>query len=389
MIQCFENLVSRLQAPAAEETQKFLYPGVKQIFLDSIPFRGRPTKVFACYGLPENASAASPVPGVVLIHGGGATALANWVELWVKRGYAAISMDTCGCVPAWSPSFAWTLQGWMPHEAGGPRGWGRFEAAAEAPEEQWICHATAAAVAAHSFLRSLPGVDPKRIGVTGISWGGVLSCIAAAVDRRFAWMASVYGCGFLNTPDSCLRFEHPKSTDELRAKWCELWDPANYLGAIGVPTFFLAGTNDVAFPLDSLQKSLALPKDARSLLRVEYPHNHVISWEEKTLYRFADAMSRTEILPRPGKITARGGKLRAALSDAPPPVSVSLQWTRGSGWWNGRKWETAPAEYRGGFLRAPMPRCVSAAYFTASFADGSAFSTPVWQAPDDGGSRRF
>ena len=38
-------------------------------------------------------------PGVVLIHGGGGTAFADWVYLWAKRGYAAIAMDLNGSRP--------------------------------------------------------------------------------------------------------------------------------------------------------------------------------------------------------------------------------------------------------------------------------------------------
>jgi len=392
MISPFKNLVSDLQTPAFTQTEKFLYPGVKQVFINSVPYRGKPTKVFACYGLPENAHKDSPVPAVVLVHGGGATALANWVELWNKRGYAAISMDTCGGVPSWSPSFARTVQQWIPHEHSGPAGWGRFETADENPFDQWGYHATAAVIAAHSFLRSLPEVDPSRIGVTGISWGGVLSCLAAAADKRFSWMAPVYGCGFLNTPDSTLAYFHPDTTDELRSKWCELWDPARYLDKIDIPAFFLAGTNDMAFPLDSLQKTLAALPDVRSLLYIEYAHNHVISWEEETVFRFADAMSKGSCLPRIGNIFRQDDHLLADLTDAPEPVNVTFNWTRGSGWWNGRKWESSAAEYRNGRISAPVakycndrvaapvPRCISAAFFTVSFADGSSFSTPVWQA---------
>lgn len=392
MICPFKNLVSDLQTPAFTQTEKFLYPGVKQVFIESVPFRGKTTRVFACYGLPENASKDDPVPAVVLVHGGGATALANWVELWNKRGYAAISMDTCGGVPSWSPSFARTVQQWIPHEHSGPAGWGRFEAAGAPPEDQWVYHAVAAVIASHSFLRTLPEVDQSRIGVTGISWGGVLSCIAAAVDKRFSWLASVYGCGFLNTPDSTLGYFHPDATDELRDRWCELWDPANYLDEITVPSFFLAGTNDVAFPLDSLQKTLNAVSDVRSLVHVEYSHNHIISWEEETVFRFADAMSTGSRLPRIGNIFRQDDHLLADLTDAPEPVNVTFNWTRGSGWWNGRKWESSAAEYRNGRISAPVakycndrvaapvPRCISAAFFTVSFADGSSFSTPVWQA---------
>lgn len=374
----FENIGPLFAAPAVRETEKFSYPGIRQVFIPSVPYRGKPTEVFACYGLPENADGRTPVPGVVLVHGGGATALANWVELWNKRGYAAVSMDTCGRIPAAAQPYDWMVHGWQPHETGGPQGWGRFEAAEDAPEDQWVYHAVAAVIAAHSFLRSLPEVDPRRVGLTGISWGGVLSCIAAALDRRFSWFAPVYGCGFLNTPDSCLGYSAPDITDDLRQKWCDLWDPARYLRAIDIPAFFLAGTNDASFPLDSLQHTLSCLKDVRSLIHVEYPHNHVISWEEETVFYFADAMSGNRGVPRPGAIDVKDGTLQSGL-DGPRPTEVFLNWTRGSGWWNGRKWEKTPAEYCDGMLKAAMPRCFTAGYFTASFADGVSFSTPVWR----------
>jgi dienelactone hydrolase len=42
----------------------------------------------------------------------------------------------------------------------------------------------AAALAGHSLLAAQPGVDARRIGATGISWGGVTVCILAGVDVR-------------------------------------------------------------------------------------------------------------------------------------------------------------------------------------------------------------
>ena len=216
----------------------FDYPGVKQLFYSGPVWRGRPTRVFACCGVPEGASPENPVPGVVLIHGGGATALADWVALWNRRGYAAISMDTCGCVPGWSVN-PYCNRSWPRHEFSGPSGWSESMHEADLPpEEQWPYHAVRAAAAAHTLLRSMPGVDPERTGVTGISWGGVLTCLAAGTDDRYGFAIPVYGCGFFNTPESGLGYDNPRLTPELRRRWFELWDPAHRLGNIACPTLF-------------------------------------------------------------------------------------------------------------------------------------------------------
>ena len=69
---------------------------VKPIFYDGVPYKGKPTRVFAYIGFPKDASAEHPVPGMVLVHGGGGTAFRTWVKTWNDRGYAALAMDTCG-----------------------------------------------------------------------------------------------------------------------------------------------------------------------------------------------------------------------------------------------------------------------------------------------------
>ena len=65
-------------------------------------YQGRDTEVFAFYASPAtlgNAESGKKFPGVVLIHGGGGTAFAEWVWRWAKRGYAAIAMDLSGSQP--------------------------------------------------------------------------------------------------------------------------------------------------------------------------------------------------------------------------------------------------------------------------------------------------
>jgi cephalosporin-C deacetylase-like acetyl esterase len=137
-------------------------PGVRAFFYDSVPLKGKPTRVFAYYGAP----AGSKLPAMVLVHGGGGTAFAEWVRMWNRRGYAAIAMDTVGTVP----EKAEDSKRWAPlrkrHEFSGPPGWGDFENVDEPLTDQWSYHAVAAAILANSLIRSFPEVDPKRVGIT-------------------------------------------------------------------------------------------------------------------------------------------------------------------------------------------------------------------------------
>jgi dienelactone hydrolase len=50
-----------------------------------------------------------------------------------------------------------------------------------------------------AFTGTLAGVDPKRMGLTGLSGGGTLSCLAAAYDDRFA--AAAIFCGLCSYED--------------------------------------------------------------------------------------------------------------------------------------------------------------------------------------------
>lgn len=99
--------LAALSEPPAVERLDDTAP-VRSLLYAGEPFRGRATRVFAYFatpasigGAPAGASAASagPWPGIVLVHGGGGTAFAEWVKLWAGRGYAAIVMDLAGSWP--------------------------------------------------------------------------------------------------------------------------------------------------------------------------------------------------------------------------------------------------------------------------------------------------
>lgn len=331
--------------------------GVSAVFFEGLPYQGRPTRVFAWIGLPKLEPGMN-VPGMVLVHGGGGTAFDSWVRRWTSRGYAAIAMDTCGCVPKGK------YRHWESHDAGGPPGWGGYDQIDEPREDQWAYHAVADAILAHSLLRSLPEVDPQRTGLTGISWGGYLTCLIASVDHRFKFAVPVYGCGF-TTEHSFAGSVNGLGPDRA-ARWMRWWDPSSYLRDAPMPVLWVTGTNDFAYTLNALQKSYRLPRGQRTLcVRLRMPHGHGDAGEgPKEIFTFADSILRNgEPL---AKIIAqhRDGRRISVNFDSKRPIrKAELMITRGTGHWPDRLWEALPAQLDGpGTATAILPNDATVYY---------------------------
>ena len=329
-----------LEAPAFHEAANIHSEGVKGIFFEGPPYRGKPTEVFAWVGLPK-VDPGKKVPGIVLIHGGGGTAFANWVNLWTSRGYAAIAMDTCGQVPI-GPDGKWQR-----HEPAGPLGWdATFQQIAEPIEDQWPYHAVGSVILAHSLLRSMPEVDADRIGTTGISWGGWLTCIVAGLDGRLKFAVPVYGCGFLGD-DSGWKSPISKMGDDGR-KWIQQWDPSKYLPDAKMPMLWVTGTNDFAYPLDSLQKSYRLPSGERTVcIRLRMIHGHGPPGEgPQEILTFANSVVSGG--PKLCRILKQGrdsGTVWAAYAGVGKLARAELLFTaKGDGPWKERDWDVVAAD---------------------------------------------
>ncbi|HTW94477.1 MAG TPA: acetylxylan esterase, partial [Tepidisphaeraceae bacterium] len=270
--------------PATQPAAGFSARGEQGIFFDSVPWHGKPTRVFAWIGYPPNLKAGEKVPAVVLVHGGGGTAFAKWVGIWTSHGYAAIAMDTCGQLPRGKP--------WQRDSEGGPPGWGGFDHMDDPPTDQWPYHAAIDVILANSLLRSLPNIDTSRVGLVGISWGGYLTCICAGLDDRYAFAIPVYGCGFLGQ-DSAWVPNFKQLGPQKAAQWLEAWDPSHYLPAARMPLLWVDGTNDVNYPFEILQESYRLPPAPRTLVtRVRMHHSHSAGWAPPEIYAFADSICK-------------------------------------------------------------------------------------------------
>ena len=328
---------------------------VQELFYAGEPLNGKPTRVFAYLGRPaetnDHGSPTSrshqPRPAMVLVHGGGGKAFKAWAEHWAQRGYVAIAMDLAGNgpndhLPDGGPDQADTVKF-------------RNFTATEA-REMWTYHAVAAVVRAHSLLRSLPEVDARRVGITGISWGGYLTCIVAGIDPRFKVAVPVYGCGFLGENSTWKNTSLAKMTPEARELWLRLFDPSEYLENVRCPILFVNGTTDFAYPLDSYQKSYRLvPSKWRHVsIAVNRPHGHI--WTFPEVDAFADGVLRNEApLPRLGRPWIRENLLSAKLDRTSGLKEFSMCYTTNSGAWQKRTWHTARAHLDGRELTAEVP----------------------------------
>ncbi len=358
------NLNALQTAPKAEWGERTNL--VQPVYYEGEPFHGQPTRVFAYYGRP--AEGQGPFPAMVLVHGGGGKAFSAWAEHWAKRGYCALAMDLSGNGPA----------GRLPE--GGPTqdDEAKFRDFTDADaREMWTYHAVAAVLRGHSLLAARPEVNPNRVGVTGISWGGYLTCIVAGLDDRLKVAVPVYGCGFLHENSVWLEPRFAKMTPELRDRWVNFFDPSKYLAGVSCPILFLNGSNDFAYPMDSYKKCYQLVVEGLRTIsvKISLPHGHI--WTFGEVDQFVD--SHLKGGPPLATLSAMRISGENATAQVAAPVSVTkaeLHFTLDSGPWQKRVWRTVPAQHADGTVTARLPaeRPV-VCYLSITDARGLAVST--------------
>jgi cephalosporin-C deacetylase-like acetyl esterase len=342
---------------------------VRSLYYSGEPYGGKPTRVFAYYASPRTIGAAlipEKAPAMVLVHGGGGTAFREWAELWAKRGYAAIAMDLAGHQPIEDKN-AHDRNNRTRLADGGPNQNDdeKFGSVMKEPGEQWPYHAVANVILAHSLIRSFPEVDAEKTGVTGISWGGYLTCIVAGVDSRFKAAVPVYGCGFLDDNSKWALDRFAKMKPEETERWVRLWDPKQYLPSVRMPILFVNGTNDFAYPLDSYMKSYdAVAGEKQLRITVNMPHGHPPGWAPPEIGLFVDqVLLKTTPLPKPGEPKLEGKTIKVSCAGPAKLKAAALHYTRGEEAINMRKWETVPATVSGNGVTVAVPPGNMTAWF--------------------------
>lgn len=339
---------------------------IQEVYYEGEPFKGKPTRVFAYYGKPDGPG---PFPGIILVHGGGGRAFRDWVKHWVNNGYAALAMDLAGKGPA----------GRLPD--GGPDQGDDVKFRTFGPDETrdvWTYQAVAAVIRGHSLLASFKEVDPSRTALTGISWGGYLTCIVAGLDHRFKAAVPVYGCGFIHEKSAWVDKHFAKMTDDLKQRWIGNFEPSCYLGRVQCPMLFMNGTNDGAYPLDSYQKSYYLVKSPVTLcIQINRGHGHIWTFPEVDAF-INSHLNKGASLLKIGPTKMVGDKAEAIISGSATVAKVQLDYANA----NDRVWKSVPAEAIGRSVTVNLPAVRPIIfYFNVTDERGLTISNPHVELP--------
>jgi len=221
---------------------------LRSVFFTSEVYRGTPVRVYAIYGAPIGKTR---LPAVLHIHGGGQTASLEHVLFWAKRGYAAASFDHMG--PMYDRAI-YTHWGKVPITR-------QFDIKDD-PTDDRFYHSTIAARRALTFLASQPEVDPNRMGIYGISFGGSFAWLVSALDSRVRCAVPIYGCGGIAE----------KLGTESGRRWGALYDAFAYAPRQQCPVLLLNASNDHHGYIDHADQVMRL---INTDCRVAFTHGYI------------------------------------------------------------------------------------------------------------------
>jgi len=315
----------------------------QEIYFDALDYKGNPTRVYAYIDIPDTATVGNPVPGVVLVHGGGGSAFSEWVDRWVARGYAAISIavegqseETTSATAQQIANGEATSLGYLKHGMSGPERVAIYHDSAEALEDQWMYHAVADTVLANSLMRSLPEVDASKVGIMGVSWGGVITSTAIGIDDRFAFAIATYGCG--HKYDIPNQYGSALVDNQLYRK---VWDPILRMDQATMPSMWLSWPEENNFSLDA--QAATYHRVGGSYVVSLIPglgHGHPFAWMPDDSYEFANSVlaSGGDAWCEQQALSLTGSNAEVTFRSDKPLASAELIYTSGTGFTGDLSW---------------------------------------------------
>jgi dipeptidyl aminopeptidase/acylaminoacyl peptidase len=220
------------------------------------------------------AATGARVPLILAIHGGphGAygTEFSFYFQWMAANGYAVLYTNPRGSTE-YGEKFLWATWG----------GWGGLD------------YEDVMAGVDH-VLGRYP-IDPKRLGVTGYSYGGFLTNWVITQTPRFA--AAIVGAGISNWISDYGTADIPRTKESefygtpWEARGAETllkWSPVMKAGSVVTPTLFVHGESDLRVPIEQgEQMYTALKKRKVPAMFIRYPDSYHGGWSPwNTVHRY-------------------------------------------------------------------------------------------------------
>jgi len=280
----------------------FLDYYIRPVYFEGLPYRDGCTLVFGWLSTPLHKK-DQPVPGAVLLHGGGFTALRRWCEQWARNDIASFAIGLEGQTDESYGEF-WG-QHWQKTPLPGPYRTSAVYVDSNLPtNEQWMFHAVAQSILANTILRAQNSVDPNLVGVAGVSWGGVLAATMMTLDyERLAFVIPGYGCGNMAGDGGSIGRQIFRGGMQY---YSDVWDPTVRLERLLSndikipPSLWISWPQEKHFPIErqaiTYQTLLKYGAHAMILLIPDLGHSHVYVFRRPENYYFVKSImeSRAE-----------------------------------------------------------------------------------------------
>ncbi|MFI3267237.1 MAG: prolyl oligopeptidase family serine peptidase, partial [Rikenellaceae bacterium] len=305
------------------------------------------------------------------VHGGKGRAFDEWVKIWAKRGYAAISMDLRG----YGKDRVLLENGFQE----GPEQITPNFVAFEEQTDDWFYQAVSDVVLSHSLIRSFAEVDTTKTAITGISWGGIMTTLVTGLDNRFKASVPVYGCGYLYMEGSMgPRIED--NTELAHERWYNQYDPALYFKDAKIPVLFVNGTNDNHFFVNQWTKTTELVSEKQYSMRLRMTHGHIDGWKPQEIYTFVDnilGVNTYTATPEFLKLKLKKNKLSCQVLNINSEDKVSIIYTNSTILDNNSTWEREYIDFDSEKLTFEVNSECSACYISVETKDSGHFSSEI------------
>ena len=264
-------------------------------------------RVFAFISYPTVEMPENGYPAVVLIHGGNGAAFYEMSRLWADRGFITIAPDFNGM-------YAHSInERQLVNPDGGNAGYGSIQDLHD--ENTWAYFSVLSAMRAIDVLQELNEVDKKNIFSCGLSWGGFVQLLLSSVDTRIKAASVIYSSAFVEQSEWGQIKLAGLEKDEDKKLWIDYVEPHNYLHDITHPIFFTAGTDDVAFKMESRRKTAeSIPATTYFGLRKNFPHGNFIGFEQMETTQFFMCCVEDKMIPQP-TVSIIGDKIKIIAAE--------------------------------------------------------------------------